>query len=183
MKGIKGILILLLVALMAGCATVAVNFDYDPGTNFSDLKTYAWASNDSVKTGDARIDNNTLFHIRVQNAIDAELTLKDFEKKSMGTPDFLVQYNIMVKDKADIESFGHSSFDGDGSSGGGSGITTFHYTEVTLIINIADPQTENLIWHGTGSAIADPDASPERKTNQINNAVAQILAKFPPQPR
>ncbi len=195
MKGIKCILILSVVAFMGGCTTVSVNFDYDPGTNFNNLNTYAWASKGQEKTGDARIDNNTLFHIRIQNAINTELTLKDFEKlnpelplkdfekNEIRPPDFWVQYNVMVQDRADVESFGHfsSDRDGDGWSGGGGGVTTFHYTEVTLIINISDPHTKNLIWHGTGKAVVDPDASSEKKTTQINNAVAQILAKFPPQ--
>jgi len=182
MKDIKCILILSLIALMAGCATVSVNFDYDPGTNFNNLNTYAWASKGQEKTGDARIDDNTLFHIRIRNAIDTELTLKDFEKREIHLPDFWVQYNVMVQDRADVESFGHFSSDrgGDRWGGVGGGVTTFHYTEVTLIINISDPQTKNLIWHGTGKAVVDPDASSERKTTQINNAVAQILAKFPP---
>ncbi len=185
MKGIKSILILLLVALMAGCATVSVYNDFDPRTDFSILKTYGWWPESSEKMGDERIDNNPTLHARIHAAIDTKLTLKGFQKMATGAPDFSVRYYVIAEDKKDIlrlQPSIHDSLDSKWSDYfGDGGVATFHYTEGTLIVNIADPQTQKLIWRGIARVVVDPNASPEKKTSTVNNVVAKILAAFPPQ--
>ena len=185
MKGIKSILILSLLALLAGCSTVSVYNDFDPGIDFSNLKTYAWSPKGHEKIGDARIVNNPILHTHIQDAINTALTIKGFQKEVTGLPDFWVQYDVITEDKKNILHLQPDIKGGEDSRWndyfGDGGVATFHYTEGTLIINIADPQTKKLIWRGIGRGVADPDASPERRTRNINNAVDKILAEFPPQ--
>jgi len=196
MKSFRLMLTILGVAALAGCATVAVNSDYDPGTDFSNLKTYQWASQGPQKTGDPRVDDNSLLHIRIKTAVDSELALKGFQKRITAAPDFVVNYHVSAKDKTDVQSFGPTHY-GSGYYGGyrragggfpgshsvyGSGtVTTFHYTEGTLLIDIIDPKAKKLLWRGTGTKVVDPNATSEQKTATVKDAVAKILAKFPPE--
>jgi len=183
----------LLTVFMAGCASVSVNTDYDSSANFSDLKTYKWSAEGPAKTGDSRIDGNTLLDGRLRSAIDSALSVKGYQKVSSGRPDFWVNYHVSAKDKTDVESFGPNyyggSYYGGGYRGGrysgaypmhGGGVTTFHYTEGTLLIDIIDPSTKHLIWRGTGTKIVNPDANSEQKVQNANSAAQQILASFPP---
>ena len=192
MKNIEHVFALLLIGLMAGCASVSVNTDYDSSADFTGLKTYSWDTHGPSKTGDSRIDGNTLLQGRITNAVDSTLALKGFRKFSSGTPDFLVNYHVSSKDKTDVESFGPSyyggSYYGGGYRGGyagahsmyGGGVTTFHYTEGTLLIDIIDPTTKHLMWRGTGTKVVDPDASSDKKIQVVNDAVAKILTNFSP---
>jgi len=194
----KYLSLILVTFFMASCATVSVNTDYDSSADFSKLKTYQWASEGPSKTGDSRIDGNTLLQNRIKNAVDADLTLKGFKKATMGTPDFLLNYHVSAKDKTDVQSFGPTYYGGSyygnhyGYAGGrhdfagsypmhgSSGVTTYHYTEGTLLIDIIDPSTKHLIWRGTGTKIVNPDASSEQKRQTVNDAVQKILTTFPP---
>jgi hypothetical protein len=39
---------------------------------------------------------------------------------------------------------------------------------------------KELVWRGTGTGALNPNATVEERTANINSAVAQILAQFPP---
>ena len=54
------------------------------------------------------------------------------------------------------------------------------YTNGTLIIGLFDAKTQEVLWHGSGTGKLHEDQSPAERTENINNAVAKILAKFPP---
>jgi Holliday junction resolvasome RuvABC endonuclease subunit len=48
------------------------------------------------------------------------------------------------------------------------------------IIDVIDMNKKELVWRGTGTGVINPNATVEERTTNINNAVAQILAQFPP---
>ncbi len=50
------------------------------------------------------------------------------------------------------------------------------------MIDIVDAAKNELVWRGSATDIVDPGLSPEKRTQEINNAVARILEKFPPTP-
>jgi hypothetical protein len=195
MKSLQKFLPLLLVMLMTGCASVSVSTDFDSSADFADLSTYSWDSHGPSLTGDARIDGNTLLQSRLTNAIDLALVAKGFQKVSSGMPSFVVNYHVSAQDKTDVESFGPSYYGGGYYGGGyrggyyagaypmyggGGGVTTFHYTEGTLIVDIINPATNHLIWRGTGTKIVNPDANSEQKVKNADSAAQKILASFPP---
>lgn len=50
----------------------------------------------------------------------------------------------------------------------------------SLIIDIADRRSKQLIWRGTGQDYIDKNETPEQITESINQTVAEILKTFPP---
>ncbi len=54
------------------------------------------------------------------------------------------------------------------------------YLKGTLIVDIADPRENELIWRGWASQALDDDPSPEKVQMYINAAVRKILDEFPP---
>ncbi|MBI4971682.1 MAG: DUF4136 domain-containing protein [Candidatus Omnitrophica bacterium] len=56
---------------------------------------------------------------------------------------------------------------------------SYYYTEGTLIIDIIDRQSEKLVWRGTSVRVVS-ESTPEALDRKINEAVSQLLEKFPP---
>jgi hypothetical protein len=65
----------------------------------------------------------------------------------------------------------------------GGGMSTTTVTEVpvgTLIVDIVDAGKKELVWRGTASDTLNPEASPEKKEQNLQEAMAKLLANFPP---
>jgi hypothetical protein len=64
---------------------------------------------------------------------------------------------------------------------GMGGVDVTQYQQGTLIIDIIDMSDQKLVWRGTGSGVMSDSPSVEERTQNVNNAVNQILAQFPPE--
>ena len=68
-----------------------------------------------------------------------------------------------------------------GRYGGISTSTTVsEYQEGTLLIDMIDPSSKQLVWRGSGQARIRQSSSPEEREKRIGEAVQQILEDFPP---
>ncbi len=181
---------LAMVLGLSGCATIATTSDYVKTENFSNLKTYSWVSDVQKKTGDARVDS-ALTDSRIRNAIDNELLAKGFQKQASGATDFKVSYQAMIETKtvetiidppymapsaADIRS---GDFHNDWAFAGKTAFVD-EYDEGTVLVDIVNPKTNQLIWRGTGKATVLENASPEKREARINEGIKKILSQFPP---
>lgn len=177
----KFILSGLAAALLSGCSSTSVKLDYDPGTDFSTLKTYAWQHAKQPETGDPRIDND-LMDDRVRRAVDQTLAAKGYRPTDPEGADFRVAYFVEYQRKLNSSSVsvgvGRGSYGRYGGMGYSTGIS--EYDEANLIIDIIDPADEKTIWRGVGSRTAYSGSSPKKMTKIANESVAGILKKFPP---
>ncbi len=159
--------------LLAACSSVSTNYDYDMSYDFSKLRTYRWADIPS------RSDADPLVVQRVGTAVEAELRAKGYAQAE-GTPDFLVATYVGRRTRIQVTDWGY----GYGPWGrwyGGGGLDVYEYEEGTLIVDIVDNRSRKLVWRGTAVRTIDPQATPEEKTEHINEAVARIFESFPPQ--
>ncbi len=102
MLGKLGIAILSMVAVLEGCAeSIQVNSDYDPTTNFSEFHTYNWLPAPQ-KTIEG--PSNSLVASRVREAIENQLAFRGYDKQTTGSPDFLVNYHVVVKGVLDVRT-------------------------------------------------------------------------------
>jgi hypothetical protein len=182
MRSISSLLAGGLALAMLNCApAVRVNTDYDVSYNFAKARSYAWVSvND--KFGDS-----TLVGRRIKNAINHELANRGLtETTADENPDFIVAYHTGLHDKSQIVDWG-----GTWGYGYGPWYTPIYpsyrvenYTEGTLVIDIVDWNSKQMIWRGMGTKVIDPQPKPDpdRVTRNVNDAVARIMAGFPPKP-
>jgi uncharacterized protein YceK len=181
---VKRILLLMIILILGGCSGIRVNQDYDPGTDFSTLSTFAWKSETQPKTGDIRVDN-PLLDTRIRKAIDATLANMGYRKVAHGPHDFKVNYTYAVRTKFDSSSVsvGTGFGIGGGSSFGGIGIGLpvggGSHDEALLVIDFTDPQKGNLLWRGTGAHRINLYSAPEENAAAINLLVEKVLAQFP----
>ena len=164
-------LILCVTALALSCSTISVIHDYDPQTNFRNLKNFAWLP------VPRKADVNQLVVIRIQSAVTRELASKGLLENSMN-PDFLIAMHGTSKEKLEIQDWGYSSRRA--AFWRERDISVEQYTEGTLILDFIDAKSKQMIWRGVAKGAVDPEATPEERTKRINEGTGKLLAKFPP---
>lgn len=177
MKTLTSILIIA-VMLMIGCSTVSVTSDYDPASNFTGYKTFA-VSEKSID-GSA-LEKAPLIKKRVIDAVASEMRKKGMVQTWEDKADLVVYPFASTKDKINVTDWGY------GYGGGywgmypyGRNIDVSQYTEASLVLDLVNNKTHELLWRGIGTGAVQPSESPEARTEAVGEAVAQILAKFPP---
>lgn len=171
-----------LIAALGGCSTMRVTSDTDPSAKFTGYKSYNWMAEAPKKTGDPRIDGNSILASRIRSAVERQLAAKGYEKRSSGTPDFLVGYHASLEKKTSVRMLNDHYRYGPGWGWRYRGPQTYvyDYDEGTLILDIVDPKTRKLLWRGSATDVVNPTASGEARQKKINKAVTRILEKFPP---
>ena len=160
--------------LLVRCSTISVMQDYDPDYDFSKLKTFGFLPIPE----DAGIDQ--INANRFGDAIKKEMTAKGYTVSE--NADFGVAILFGKQTKTNITSYGYGYGAYWGRYGGTTNIDVSQYDEGTLVIDVIDMTKKELVWRGTGTGALTPNATVEERTANINNAVAQILAQFPPTP-
>ncbi|GEM_PF-428900 len=179
-----------ILLFISGCSTIKVNRDYNPAVSFSEFQTYEWILDEPKKTGDPRIDGNTLLQNRVKSAVNNSLASKGYQKVTSGTADFLVTYHVTLDKQTKIQTINTYNRYGPGWGWGygrnyypAMGTETFVYTydQGSLIIDIVEPVGRELIWRGSATDKVNFSHTPEQKKQKINEAVGKLFQQFPPQ--
>ena len=177
----KAMLSVMTCLAMAACATPppTMNFDYDTSADFAALKTYDWMP----ATGNAATDE--LLIKRIRTAADSELKAKGRAPDS-ANPDFTIAMQLSGKTVyGGSTGVGMSVGIPVGKAGrisvGGGKSKPIEKKEGTLVLDFLDAKTKALLWQGTASGAVEPAASPEEQQKRINEVIAQMLARFPPQ--
>jgi len=168
-------LILSVLIFLIGCSSITVNQDYDPAFDFSKLKTYGFIP----IPADAGIDQ--LSADKLDAAIKNELNAKGYTIAEK--PDFGIALMFSQQTKTNIQSYGYGyGYGAWGRPGmyGTGGVDVTQYQQGTLIIDVIDMANQKLVWRGTGSGVMSDSPSVEERTQNVNNAINQILAQFPP---
>jgi hypothetical protein len=167
---------------LAGCSSISVTHDYDRDANFAALKTYDWASaQKNVVTPDAQSAafQNQIIEKYIKRAVNSELEAKGLTM-SATDPALLLAYYTGTQQKVNVTDYGY----GYGYRGwGGGGMDVTQYTQGTIILDIIDAKTKQLIWRSvaTGALASKPD--PEQAEERIGEVMKQMLAEFPPEPK
>jgi hypothetical protein len=159
---------------------IQVRSDFDTAADFSRLRTYHWLQTPPNAPRDPRIDND-LIQSRVRSAVNSELHAKGYAEAG-DNPDFRVTYHIMVRDKWDVQSFPVDYGYGLGRWPAAQDVRVSQYEEGTLILDVIDSSSNELVWRGSAQARIDPNRSPQERTKLINAAVRKMLDRFPPTP-
>jgi hypothetical protein len=171
----------LVLMIAASCSTIKVSSDYDKTAGFSAYKTYAF-------TEEAlNIQLDDLNKNRLINAITTELAAKGFTKAE-SNPDVLIDLKLKGEQKQTAtatSSGGYGAYGGGYRYGWGGGFSTTTinydtYVDGTLFIDMIDASKKQLVWQGRGTKTIEPDASSQKREDNINYAVKQIFTKYPP---
>ena len=179
----KKIAVLSILLIITACSSIKTSFDYDKEVDFTKYKTYAF-SEDAVNL---KIDD--LNRKRLLSALESQLALKGFTKSA--TPDIIVDIHVKGQQYQTATAtttgtgYGYGGYYGYRGYGYGSGFTTTqvtydNYTEGTLTVAFVDVDRKQIVWQGTGVKTIDENASAQKREENINYAIQQIMANYPP---
>ncbi len=172
---------LCVVAATVGCSSsITINHDFDPDADFTRFKTYAWIAQPASVVGDAAAvrQSNTLLDKRIKEAVDRELA-KEGLTIDANVPDLVVAYHTGVENKVDVTDWGYTY----GSYYYGyprRDVTVDQYQQGTLIVDLIEQKTMELVWRGSAEATLAENPTPEKMEQRINQAVGMMFQKYPP---
>jgi hypothetical protein len=160
------------VAVMLLLASVSfaqhVKTDYDHAANFSQYKTYSWAS---VKT------QNGLWDDRVKDAVSSALAAKGLSPVSSGG-DISVFAVETTQNQQTLNTF-YDGFGGWRWGGFGDATTTTETYKVgTLVVDLFGANTKKLIWRSSSSDTLSNKA--EKNIKELDKGVQKMFDHFPP---
>ncbi|AKD03000.1 DUF4136 domain-containing protein [Pontibacter korlensis] len=194
MKADRLYILLLVLLTLASCSRIPQQnrqFSYDPTVNFTQFRTFNWYRAEVPKpiAGGSGPQFNLLLDQKIKEAIASEL-VKDGLRPEAENPDLLIAYDLAI-DTSQINTTDYSFPEGFGYGysywfGYRFRYTTDNlpnYTPIqsfptgTLVIDIIDPDTNQLLWRGHAEAGLNPSS---QDVERINVAVANIMSEFPP---
>lgn len=184
----RSVLICSLLALVIfGCSSLEVSQDYQPDSDFGNLKTYAWKVKSQKPTGDARIDSQ-LMDQRIRQATERRLMEKGYIQ-SIGTPpDFHVIYSYSISKRIYSNptstgmGFGYGRYGSHGTIGIRTGTEINEQDEGLLIIDFLKPNSDIVLWRGKSTRTVETHSTPEKTIQDIKQTVEKMLDQFPPDP-
>lgn len=195
----KNTLILLaIIGLCTGCATMDIGSQADPNTNFSNYQTYAWLHRDRASHKNDSRFNNEIIEGEIMEYSCQTLDRRGLKLDTLKA-DLLLDYNIATTEKVkQVEEPVYGSYYprrryyyNPYSTGGWmyypyyTGPTTYisgyrtvdvPYKEGTIIIYAIDAKTNKMVWQGWAEGEVE-NASSFQKSLKKN--VKAILKKFP----
>ena len=152
-----------------------VKTDYDRAANFSNYKTYSW---EKVQTQDP------LWVDRIKSAVNSALGAKGWTQVESGGDVSVVAIEI-TRNQQTLNTF-YDGFGGGwrwrGFGGFGESTTTVDtYKTGTLVIDLFDAKTKNLVWRGSATDTLSNNS--DKNIKNLDKSVQKLFEHFPPQPK
>jgi hypothetical protein len=173
----------LLALLQLSCGpSLKVSTDYDKTVDFGKYKTFAMYKTEALLNESI----SQLNQQRIVTSIKNEMIKKGYQENTT-TPDLLVNPVAIFKDRVSVSStssaYGYGGYYrpyawGAGPAYGTTSYNVDHYKDGSLIIDVIDAHSKNLVWQGTGNKEIDKPA--KDLDAAISKAVTSIMAGFPP---
>ena len=151
-----------------------VKTDYDRGANFAQYKTYSW---EQVRTKDP-LDVD-----RIKSSVNAALAAKGWTQVDSAGDVSIVAIEI-TQNQQTLNTF----YDGMGGGwgwrrfgGGGFGeatTTTETYKVGTVVVDLFDAKTKQLVWRGSSSDTLSNNS--DKNIKNLDKGVQKMFKNFPP---
>jgi hypothetical protein len=162
------------MAWVVGIAACAVVLGQDittnsmPGTNFAQFHTYKWVTVQGAQYPNQIVDQE------IKQAVDSQLAAKGLTKTDADNADLYVAYQVGLQQQQQWNAWGMRGFGGMGQA------TSSTIENGTLVLDMYQPSTKQLVWQGRASKTLNPSSNQQKNENNLNKAMAKLLKKFPP---
>lgn len=164
----KAIAIAFLGCLVAVAQDVRTNSM--PGTNFAKYHSYKWVN---IEGGQ---HPSQIADAEIKQAVDSQLAAKGLTKTDNDQADLYIGYQVAVDQEKQWNAYGTGMRWG----GGMATATQSTIQNGTLVLDMYDPSTKQLVWTAAGTKSLDPSSKPEKNQKNLDKAVAKMLKDFPP---
>jgi len=164
-------LLFLALVIGTGCRAQDVKYNFMPGTDFSKYHTYKWVA---IEGG---AHPNQIMDQEIKQAVDSQLATKGLTKTDGDQADLYVGYQIAVDKEKQWNAYGM----GGGVRWGGMGSATSSTINIgTLVLDMYDPGTKQLVWTGNATKTINPSGNQEKNQKNLNKAMQKLLKDYPP---
>lgn len=156
--------------LTAASLAQQVKTDYDRDANFSKYKTFSF---EKIQTKDPLLVD------RIKSAVSASLTAKGLSQVDSGGDVSIVAVQ-MTNTQQTLDTF-YNGFGGGWRFGGRFGdatTTTETYQVGTLVVDLFDSSTKELLWRGSVSDTLSNNSGNNIK--KLDKGVEKMFKKYPP---
>lgn len=170
--------------IVSGCSTVEVEHKMANPTKVEGLQSFAW-----VEAGGGNSDvrvKNPMVDKQVRKAVEKELTRKGYSKVGPEAADFFVSWFGKVNDEVKEQSishfyrsYGYGALAGSMEGKVAEGAVKQTYKKGTLVLDILDSKSKQLIWRGIGKDTIVEGMSDQEIGAYINKSVRAIIDNFP----
>jgi hypothetical protein len=158
---------------VAACTLVSaqdVRYNYMPGTNFAKYHTYKWVAIEGAS------HPNQIVDAQIKQAVDSQLASKGLTKTDSDKADLYVGYQIAVDQEKQWNAYGMG-----GRWAGGMATAQQSTISIgTLVLDMYDPATKQLVWTGNATKSLDPSSNQEKNQKNLTKAMQKLLKNFPP---
>lgn len=164
----------LILALAACTLTRAqdVTSNSMPGIDFGKYHTYKWVAIEGAT------QPNQILDAQIKQSIDSQLATKGLTKTDSDKADLFVGYQVSVDQEKQWNAYGMG-----GGVRWGGGMATAQQSTIsigTLVLDMYDPATKQLVWTGRATKTLEPGNSQEKKQKNLDKAMAKLLKNYPP---
>ena len=181
-RTLLGSIALGLIALTGTALSAETNSYFDKGYEFTTLKTWDFKTQRRISSDP--VANNQLWGNQIRSELTKDLQTNGFERASNGQrADFLVAFYVGLKQKYDVQlmDYGYPGFGGPRRFRWAWGwpndidVWKIPYTDSTLIVDIIDGQTNQLIWRGYDTNTIDMKKPDKRLDKAVDSLVKRFL--------
>ena len=178
----RAIVLMFLLSLSA-CSTLQVTTEYDRDASFKNLSNYAWLPEPALPEKNRHIDNKDLDK-QIRASVNKSLTSKGFHLQDSTKPSFLIGYHVAFEQKTSINTVNrHYGYDPAWNANAWRGTTDLgqhNFEQGSIILDIINTSTNELLWRSTAAAEIDPYANTKTRLQRIDKAINKMLSAFPP---
>jgi hypothetical protein len=178
--------VLTALVLLSSCATtgpINVDTQYVPGkeAQLASFKTYAWSAQPA---GTDPMLYPPGVEKNVKDAVNGILQARGYREVGLDEhPDFKLGWHAAVDTKLVQSNIDvHYGYYWGPYGLGASAPVIEEYDVGTLVLDVADGSTNELLWRGAANGHIERNVSADEKRERINAAATKILERFPPQP-
>ncbi len=176
---------LVLSFLIAGCATNSIQTEgkvpSDPGETKG---TYGWLEN-AVPSDDIRVNNEEIDRM-VRNSVEKHLATRGYVRVEQDQADYLLSWFGNITDEVkelSLSSFyarnGYTGLIGTMPKNVKGGKVKKVFSRGTLILDVMDRKTQEVIWRGSATNIIHEKMPKGRKAQYVDASIKKILEDLP----
>jgi hypothetical protein len=167
------VLSMMLAACSTACSTMSVTADHDSQVNFDTYTSFSLFERPAKERRGPQMSE--LVDGRIAGSIVADLSSKGLASTKPGDADILVTFYTAVSRRVVVNGGGWYGYRWGFWGGGMTYVTS--YPEGSLVIDVIDRRSRELVWRGVGAgAFSKMNPSDE----QVSKKVARVLRDFPP---
>jgi hypothetical protein len=163
---------------VTACSKFTVQGDRAAAADFGHYRTFAWfpladVPPDDQTTGDRALDK------RIYEAIEGQMQSKGYAPAASSAADLLLTYRLLRTDGYQEPKLPYAAQWHRGAYLDAVHASPDTYERGTLIIDVVDRSSRELVWRGSASARLQLHTSYDATVKRANAAIEQTLASLP----